>query len=220
MRFSKVISYGNGSDLDSHDFFEYAANDDKTDVVCAYIEGVGDGRKFFEAVKRCARVKPTVILKGGLTSAGARAASSHTGSLAGSIEVFGALCRQAGAWHAETMDDLQDLVVSLGTKVRDVQRPGVVLMGGGGGFSVLSADAIAREGLDLPPMPEEAVAQMREFVPVAGTSVNNPIDAAFLGREGREHQRRAMEIVASVESVGAVFQSSLGGPGQMIDGDP
>ncbi len=150
LRFSKVVSFGNGSDIAAPELFDYAASDPDTAVVLSYIEGVRDGRAFFEAVKRCAAVKPTIILKGGFTAAGARAASSHTGSLAGSSAVFDALCRQAGALRVDSLDELYDMTVAVTTRVREVRGPRAVLAGGGGGFSVLSADAIAHHGLELP----------------------------------------------------------------------
>ena len=178
VRFSKVVSYGNGSDLRAHDFLDYAAADPESKVVAAYVEGVQDGPAFFAALKRCAAVKPVVILKGGRTSSGSHAAHSHTGSLAGSIEVFDAVCRQAGALRAETMEDLLDLVIACSTNTRYVEGRGVALVGGGGGgFAVLSSDAIDRAGLNVPKLPPDAVAEMREYIPVAGSSVNNPIDA-------------------------------------------
>jgi acyl-CoA synthetase (NDP forming) len=176
VRFSKVVSFGNGIDIRAHDLFEYAAADPQTEVITAYIEGVQDGRKMFEAIKAAARVKPVILLKGGLTSAGARAAHSHTGSLAGSIDIFEALCRQTGAMRAETMDDLHDLVVAVNTSVKRVRGRGVALIVGGGGFAVLSSDAIATAGLEVPPTPDETKRLLNEFIPVAGTSVNNPID--------------------------------------------
>ncbi|MDA0270419.1 MAG: CoA-binding protein [Chloroflexi bacterium] len=193
-RFSKVISFGNGSDLRAHDFLDYAITDDQTEVVTAYIEGVQDGRKFFEAVKRLAAVKPTVLLKGGLTGAGARAAHSHTGSLAGSTQIFDAMCRQTGAFRAETMEDLHDITVALTTGLRRVRGRDVALVGGGGGFAVLSSDALAREGLDLPPAPQAVKDQLSEFIPVAGTSVNNPFDTNM---STPELSLRALRIVAS-----------------------
>lgn len=176
VRFSKVVSFGNGIDIRAHDLFDYAVADPQTEVIIAYIEGVQDGRRMFEAVRAAARVKPVILLKGGLTSAGARAAHSHTGSLAGSIDIFEALCRQTGAMRAETMDDLHDLVVAVTTSVRRVQGRGVALVVGGGGFAVLSSDAIAMAGLEVPPTPEETKRLLHEFIPIAGTSVNNPID--------------------------------------------
>ncbi len=215
VRFSKAVSFGNGADVQAWELFEYAAADPETEIVTAYIEGVQSGRRFFDAVKRCAAVKPTIILKGGLTDAGARAARSHTGSLAGSLAIFDAMCRQAGAMRAETMDDLHDLVVAVGTGARRVAGPGVVLVGGGGGIAVLSADALARAGLDLPPMDEATKSRLREFIPVAGTSVNNPIDT----NAGPELMDRTLRIVSAAPGVDVVFTNPPlgrwpgGGPG-------
>ena len=208
VRFSKVVSYGNGADLRAHDFLDYAADDPTSDVVAAYIEGVQDGRAFFEALKRCALVKPVIILKGGRTRSGSHAAHSHTGSLAGSIEVFDAACRQAGAMRAETMDELHDLVVAASTNTCSITGRGVALFGGGGGgFAVLSADAIDREGLTVPKMPQSAVDKMREYIPVAGSSVNNPIDAF----PPEEHLESMLRLVATAEGIDMVFMSPMAG---------
>ncbi|MCZ6893697.1 MAG: CoA-binding protein [Gammaproteobacteria bacterium] len=215
IRFSKAISYGNGADLREHDFLDYAASDPDTEVVAAYIEGVQDGRAFFDALKRCARVKPVVILKGGRTQSGSHAAHSHTGSLAGSIEVFDAACRQAGAARAETMDELHDLVVAASTNTRLVTGKGVALFGGGGGgFAVLSADTIDREGLTVPKMPPSAVDKMREYIPVAGSSVNNPIDAF----PPAEHLEDMLRLVATAEGIDMVFMSPMAAWGRPAPG--
>lgn len=206
IRFSKAISYGNGADLGAHDFLDYAADDPESRVVAAYIEGVQDGRAFFEALKRCALVKPVVILKGGRTQSGSNAAHSHTGSLAGSIEVFDAACRQAGAVRAETMDELHDLVVAASTNAGRITGRGVALFGGGGGgFAVLSADAIDREGLTVPKMPQSVVDKMREYIPVAGSSVNNPIDAF----PPEEHLEDMLRLVATAEGIDVMFMSPM-----------
>jgi acyl-CoA synthetase (NDP forming) len=205
VRFSKGVSFGNGADVKAHHLLDYAASDPQTEVVAAYMEGVQEGRLFFEALKRCARVKPVVILKGGIHAAGARAANSHTGSLAGSIQVFEAACRQAGAMRAETMDDLHDLIVALTTRASEVHGTGVVLVSGGGGYAVLASDAIASAGLDVPRMPPEAIEELREFIPVAGTSVNNPIDTNVRG-EG--DLKRTLRIVASSHVADVIFTNA------------
>ena len=213
VRFSKAVSYGNGADLDAQDFLDYAAADPQTEVVTAYIEGVKNGRAVFEALKRCAAVKPTIILKGGLSAAGARAANSHTGSLAGSVDVFDALCRQTGALRARDMDELHDMVVALTTELRTVKGRGVALVGGGGGFAVLSADAIAAEGLDTPPLPEDAQEKLREFIPVAGTSVRNPVDTNMMGGpDGRRRMRDTLTIVGESAPIDLIF-ATVGGWG-------
>ena len=224
VRFSKAVSFGNGADLRAHHFFDYAADDPQSEVVIAYMEGIQDGRALFAALKRCAAVKPTIVLKGGLSAAGARAANSHTGSLAGSSEIFEALCRQTGAIRAEHMAELHDLVVALTTGVRGVRGTGVALVSGGGGFAVLSSDAIAAEGLDVPPLPEAAQDKLRMFVPVAGTSVRNPIDSNIMGGRGRNRVRDTLSVVASAEPIDAVF-TAVGGwnprwtPPARSDGD-
>lgn len=211
VRFSKVISYGNGADLRAHDFLDYAVDDPESEIVAAYIEGVQDGRPFFEALKRCARVKPVIILKGGRTRSGSHAAHSHTGSLAGSIEVFDAACRQAGAVRAETMEELHDLIVAAATNAGRIGGRGVALFGGGGGgFAVLSSDAIDREGLTVPQMPKSAVDKMREYIPVAGSSVNNPIDAF----PPEEHLEDMLRLVATAKGVDMVFMSPMTGWGR------
>lgn len=208
IRFSKVVSYGNGADLRAHDFLDYAATDAETDVVVAYIEGVQDGRAFYAALERCARVKRVVILKGGRTQSGSNAAHSHTGSLAGSIQVFDGVCRQTGAMRVETMEELHDLVVAASTNTRQITGRGVALFGGGGGgFAVLAADAIDREGLTVPPMPRSAVERMREYIPVAGSSVNNPIDAF----PPEEHLDDMLRLVATAEGIDMMFMSPMTG---------
>ena len=200
LRFSKGVSYGNAADLKSHDFLDYALHDPQTELVVAYIEGPRDGRAFFDAIKRLAREKPTIVLKGGITNDGARAANSHTGSLAGSIEVFDAVCRQAGAMRVRTLEDLLDLAVAMTTDMRYLTGNKVTLVGAGGGFAVLSTDQMAMEGLEVPWLPEATQEQLREIIPIAGTSIRNPVDANF----GRDHP---MDFGSDTGLTRRVFQS-------------
>lgn len=216
LRFSKGVSYGNGADVRAHELLDYAAQDPESSLVVGYVEGVQDGRAFFDALRRCAAVKPTILLKGGTTGAGARAANSHTGSLAGSIEIFESLCRQTGAIRARTLDELLDLAIAVTTDIRRVTGTGVTLVGMGGGTAVLSADQMALAGLTVPPLPEKTQEELREFIPVAGTSVRNPVDATF-GRdhpldliEDRERTGRAFNVIARAESTDMVF-TTVGG---------
>jgi acyl-CoA synthetase (NDP forming) len=176
IRFSKVISYGNASDIDESELLEYLAEDPESEIVTCYIEGVKDGRRFFKALKRAAAVKPVLVLKGGRTQSGQRATMSHTGSLAGSAEVFAALCRQAGSLQVRNLDEMIDLAVAFrfGGAVNGRR---VALVVGGGGMSVAAADDIDDAGLLCPALPEKTQRQLQEFIPAAGSSVRNPIDA-------------------------------------------
>ena len=216
LRFSKGVSYGNAADLRAHDFLDYALHDPATELVVAYIEGPRDGRAFFEALRRLARVKPTIVLKGGISEDGARAARSHTGSLAGSIEVFDALCRQAGAMRVRTLDDLLDLAVAATSELRGVQGRRVTLIGAGGGYAVLSSDQMAMEGLQVPWLPEDVQEALHEFIPIAGTSVRNPVDANFGPRPSDGLPRRSR---ADAPSVRADRESADHGPDLHHRGD-
>jgi len=202
LRFSKVVSFGNATDLNESDFLDYFANDPQTDVIAAYIEGVRDGRRFLAAVREASVRKPLTLLKGGLTDAGGRATSSHTGSLAGSAQIWQALQRQTGFVLVETLEELVDSTVAF----RFVQRiPGrrVAIVGGGGGTSVLAADACARAGLQVPVLAAETQRLLAEFTPDAGTSVRNPVDTMAMWRN--EGLGKTLEIVAGDPQIDVVL---------------
>lgn len=179
IRLSKVISFGNGADLRAADFFDYFADDPETEIVVAYLEGIQDGPRMATALRRLAAKKPVAILKGGRTEAGTRAAASHTASLAGSLDVFDALCRQAGAIRVESMDDLVDMAVTF-RFVRRLRGPNAVVVGGGGGASVLAADDLDSAGMQLPPLRPETQAELAKVTHEAGTSIRNPVDSSSM----------------------------------------
>jgi acyl-CoA synthetase (NDP forming) len=175
VRFSKVISYGNACDLNESDFLEYLASDSETEIIGLYIEGVKDGGRFRRALHKAAREKAIVLLKGGSTEGGARAAVSHTGSFAGSEAIWGSLCKQLGIIQVHSLEEFADSLVTL----RFMPDPGgrrVALIGGGGGSSVLIADQFERNGLKVPPLPQEIRNSIHEFTPLAGNILRNPID--------------------------------------------
>jgi len=198
IRFSKVISYGNATDLDESDFLAYCAADDQTEIIALYVEGVKDGQRFLRALRAAAAAKPTVLLKGGLSAAGTRAAHSHTGSLAGSAAVWEALARQAGVVSVESMEELEDVVVTFLFLGRLPGR-GMAIVLEGGGSSVVAADAADRAGLHLPALPEELRAELRQFIPVAGTGLGNPLDLPWM--EDRERFSKAMGLVGSAPGI-------------------
>ncbi|MEE9198663.1 MAG: CoA-binding protein [Dehalococcoidia bacterium] len=189
--FSKVISYGNASDLDESDFLEYLAHDPETRVITTYIEGIKDGRRFFNTLEAAARAKPVIVLKGGRTGAGTRAVASHTASLAGSDRVWDAAIGQAGALRASSLDEMADLAVAfLYMSAPRGRRAAVVC--GGGGASVVSADACEAAGLQVPPMPEDIRQGMKSHVPETWVMVGNPFDFSAVDGEG------TMSIVAGM----------------------
>lgn len=176
IRFSKVVSYGNACDVNESDLLEYFIADSETDIILLYIEGVKDGRRFKQLLQKAAAAKPVIVLKGGYTEPGARAASSHTGALAGSTQVFNSLVQQAGAIPVHSLEEMTDLLVTfLHLPVPRGRRIGT--LGIGGGATVVATDVYAAAGLVLPPFPKEFQQKLMGFVPtVAGLSLNNPVD--------------------------------------------
>jgi acyl-CoA synthetase (NDP forming) len=183
LRFSKVVSYGNAVDLTEADFLEFLADDPATRVVGAYIEGTRDGRRFFDALKRCAVSKPVVILKGGRTGAGSRTAASHTAALAGQRQIWSAVLKQAGATEVATFDELIDMLVAFAF-LRGAGGPNVGVVGGGGGRAVQSADVCEEAGLRVPKLPLSIRAMLRDKAPQLADWVDNPVDQSILAGSG------------------------------------
>lgn len=219
LRFNKVVSYGNAIDLNESDFLEHFAADPDTEIIAAYIEGIKDGPRFRRALMEAATVKPVIVLKGGRTVAGTGAVGSHTGALAGSEEIWGALLKQARAIRVYSMDELTDLLVAF-CHLPPLAGRNVGVIGSGGGASVEAADLCESAGLFVPALPQEIRSQFRDFTPVAGTSVRNPVDtiSMFVPQE----LSRTIELVASHAGIDfLIFQMELGisflqGPGRVI----
>ncbi len=175
VRFSKVISYGNASDIDESDLLEYLANDPDTKIIALYIEGIKDGKRFRRILEEATKKKTLILLKGGATEGGARAVAGHTASLAGSRATWDALCKQLGIISVSSIEEMIDILVTL-LFLPPLSGRSVLLFGAGGGASVLIADEFESRGLKVPPIPMEIVAQIREFTPAAGNILRNPVD--------------------------------------------
>jgi len=180
LRFSKIISYGNAIDLNEVDFLRHFADDPDTEVIAAYIEGVRDGRRFFDALRRAAARKPVLVLKGGRTSAGYAAASSHTASLAGERSIWRVAVAQAGALEVASVNELIDLLVAY-RNAGPARGARVAVLGGAGGGTVETADLCTEAGLELSPLPSEIREALREKLPHAWDWVGNPVDASIIG---------------------------------------
>ncbi len=201
LRYSKVVSYGNGTDIRESELLEYAAEDPETEVIACYIEGITDGAHFMRALKKAAAAKPVAILKGGRTEAGARATSSHTGSLAGSLQIFDAAVRQAGAVRVDRMEELVDQAVAF-RFLPKLAGPRAGIVGGGGGYSVLASDEIGAAGLEMPTLPADIQQKLHDFTPTAGTSVRNPVDTSVgWGPDGLKPMLDTIRIVSESPNV-------------------
>jgi acyl-CoA synthetase (NDP forming) len=175
LRFSALVSYGNGVDIDAPDLLRYFARDPRTRVVGAYLEGVRDGRAFLEALKEGASEKPVVLWKVGKAATSQRAVMSHTGSLAGSAEIWEAALRQTRVIQASGIDEICDVLLAL----RHLGwKPGrrLLVSGGGGGLGANAADLAALAGLEIPPLNGGTGRKLTEILSRAGAVVSNPLD--------------------------------------------
>ncbi|MDY7036389.1 MAG: CoA-binding protein, partial [Thermodesulfobacteriota bacterium] len=175
LRFSKVISYGNGIDLDECEFLTYFAHDDETKIIVLYIEGVKDGKRFMNTLRDVTRIKPVLVMKGGRGIAGLKAAASHTASLGGSDVIWKGLFKQLGVTLAGDLNELVDLSVIF-SSLPTVKGRRAAILGGGGGQSVVSADIFEEAGLEVPPLPSDMRENLRERSPEIGDWIGNPID--------------------------------------------
>jgi acyl-CoA synthetase (NDP forming) len=202
IRFSEAVSYGNACDVDETDLLRYFEADPNTDIVTAYLEGVKRGREFFDITRRLTRRKPLIIWKGGLTPSGARVAVSHTGSLAGSEEVWAALFRQTGAVPVHSLEELLD-TASAFYHLPPQTDPRVGVVCGGGGIGVAFSDACYREGLVLAEFSQGVQQKIASFLTPLGTNAHNPVDVGppFPSAETLEG---ILNNLAASEEVGSI----------------
>src|SRR5256884_667386 len=174
LRFAKILSHGNKADLTDHEILHYFEHDDETRVLCLFLESVSDGRAFYEALARTAQRKPVVITKTGRSTAGRRAAASHTAALTGDVTAFVTAVRQAGAILAESGLEMVDIAEGLS---RQPLPPGnrAAIITNSGGTGVELADMCERFGLSVPELPEKTQERISPLIP-AYASPRNPVD--------------------------------------------
>ncbi len=175
IRYSKIASYGNASDVNEADLLEFLIKDDDTKIITSYLEGVKNGPGYFETARRHSGKKPIIIWKVGLTKIGAAASSSHTGSLAGTNKAWETFFRQTGAIWVSDLDELTDTTVGFSC-MPDGCGPRVAYVSGGGAGTVIGADACEKAGLQMPSFSQETESKLRELFPGIGTSLRNPVD--------------------------------------------
>lgn len=177
MHLTRCVSLGNAIALDIPDYLDYLTKDPATKVIGMYVEGVKDGRRFFEALREACATKPVVIWKGGQTEAGARATMSHTASLATPQLMWDAVVRQCGAVATNNIDETIDAMKVL-TMARRPSGRRVALLAQTGGQSVSITDAFAKGGFEVPRFTEDTYKQLAEFFNIIGGSYRNPLDMA------------------------------------------
>jgi len=190
--FSRFVSLGNKADLSEIDFIADAADDPNTKVVLVYIEGVNDGKRFLRVAREASRKKPVIILKSGTSQAGAQAASSHTGALAGSDLAYETAFKQAGVLRARTMEELFGLAVAfINQPIPRGDRVAIVTNSGGPG--IIASDAVEANGLSMARFQKETVDALRAGLPPE-CALYNPVD--LIGSADGARYRFALDLVA------------------------
>lgn len=203
---SRAVSAGNAAAVSVADYLDWYADDPETRVGLAYLEGVTDGRGLFERLRSITARQPLVVLKGGTTTGGQRAAASHTGSLATDAAVFDGACRQAGITRAATVEEAFEAAATFATQPRP-RGPRTVVVTTAGGWGVVTADAITRSSLELLALPDDLRDAIDTKLPPRW-SRNNPIDLA--GGETRDTIPEVLELVARHPQVDAIIYLGLG----------
>lgn len=203
--FSKFVSYGNQVDVTETELLSYLAEDPATEAVAVYMEGTEDGDAFREAAEQISEDLPIVILKAGKSDSGSAAAQSHTGSLAGSYQVYNGVFKQTGIAEAHTTEQLFDIAKML---AYEDPHPGnnIAVVTNGGGYGVISADSIEREGRELAQFSEETTEKLNEMLPDYA-SAHNPLDV--IGDADSKRYEKALSIIAEDDNVDAVVTLTL-----------
>lgn len=199
--FSHIVSLGDMSDVDIGDLLDFLALDAATHAILIYAEGITQARKFMSAARIASRLKPVIIVKGGRSQAGARAAASHTGALAGSDSVYDAAFRRAGMLRVPALRDLFDAAETLSAGFR-VNGDRLIILTNGGGLGVLAADALEAGGGRLAALPEGTREQLSAVLPSAW-SHSNPIDV--LGDAQGDRYEAALNVLTDHSDCDAIL---------------
>jgi len=203
---ARFISSGNEAATQTEDYLDFYAQDPRTQSILTYVEGTRNGRRLFESLHRTAAGKPVVLIKGGRSQAGLKAAQSHTGALAGEIRLFRAACRQAGVIVVDDVYEAMEVgAVFLNQPLPKGRR--VVIVCQGGGWGVIGADACAEAGLDVAALPEATLRELDGFLP-PWWSRNNPID--LVAGNDLSALPRTVDTVIKSPGVDAVILLGIG----------
>lgn len=198
---NKFVSLGNKADVNETDLLQMWGHDPTSRVILCYIEGLPDGQEFIQVAREVSKIKPVIALKSGITEAGSRAVSSHTGSLAGSEQAYRAAFRQAGVIRADSLQDLFDYAVAFGY-LPSLKGDRIAIVTNAGGPGILATDALERAGLRLARFETECIRALEQFLPDAASAAN-PVDV--LGDARADRYRFAIEKVVADPNVDGVM---------------
>ncbi|MFW5730973.1 MAG: acetate--CoA ligase alpha subunit, partial [Desulfonatronovibrionaceae bacterium] len=199
--FSKFVSLGNKAVLDESHMIAYLGNDKQTDVILGYIENVSHGQKFVQEARRYSNEKPVIIIKSGTTAAGAKAASSHTGAIAGSDQAYTSAFQKSGIIRAHDVETLFNLAQAFSTQPLP-KGPSLAIVTNSGGPGIMAADACEKSSLNMARISSSTIEKMTSFLP-SYASFYNPVD--IIGDAGAERYIKTMEAIIEDSNVGSLL---------------
>ncbi|MEM3253921.1 MAG: CoA-binding protein [Fervidicoccaceae archaeon] len=201
---SRFVSLGNMADIEFSDLLIDFSEDSESNAIVLYLEGVRDGRRLIESIRKATEKKPVIVIKGGKGASSSEAVSSHTGSIAGSWEIYRAALRHSGAIVAKTIDEAFSMARAFSQPLPKGKRVGIITNAGGGG--VLVSDELEERGLQVPRLSEGTVRELKTFLPPFA-SFRNPVDMIASARG--EDYRRAMDLMFQEDSVDIIVAISV-----------
>lgn len=199
--FSAFVSIGSMADVDWGDLISYLGSDESTDTIFIYMETIGNPTKFLSAVQVISQKKPIIVIKPGKTEAAAKAAASHTGSMAGSDDIFDACLQRGGVLRVDTISELFDMILTL-SKQPMPKGPNLCLITNAGGPAVLATDATSINGASLATLSSDTITALNQFLPPAW-SHSNPVD--ILGDAGAERYTKTLSVVAKDPAIDGIL---------------
>ena len=202
---AKFVSYGNATTIDEADILEYLGRDKETKVICLYLEGVNDGNKFLEITKKVSKVKPIIVMKGGLTQEGNKATLSHTGSLAGTEEVYYGAFKQSGIIIAHSLHQMFSYAKILEKSIPP-SGDRVQIITNGGGYGILSTDAVVKNNLKMAELSKDTVKKLKKVMSPL-VVVDNPMD--LIGDATTERYQIAIETCLNDKNIDVLLVNLL-----------
>ncbi|MGQ9721361.1 MAG: acetate--CoA ligase family protein [Candidatus Jordarchaeum sp.] len=209
--FNKFVSIGNQADITLEEYLKFFGDDPETKIILIYIEGLRQGKKFMEVAEKITEKKPVIVLKAGRSTAGAKAARSHSGALAGSNMIYDAVFKQSGVIKVSTINGMLELAKAfIHLPLPKGKRVGIVSWGGG--YGVVAADACEEAGLDIPNIQEKTIQELDNILPPYWNR-GNPVD--LVGTLDRSIQPKSLETIVKDENIDAIIASGflIGGSG-------
>jgi len=207
IRFNKVVSCGNEGDLSIVDYLEYYGKDTETQIIAGYLEGIKNGRLFYKQAREISKSKPIILWKGGVTETGARAAMAHTGSLAGSRQVWDAVFKQAGIIKVSNFEEICDCIMAFNWLSLPEGRR-IAILSGMGGTNVGTSDNCILLGLEIARFTENTKIRLAQLIPSVGTAVANPIDIGVGSLLNPRLYGETIKVLAEDENVDMIITIS------------